>query len=454
MTSQTKRLSKGIYIGLAIAIVSLGFAILGGVYFYRQADEYKEELHNTYMRAFHDMSDYLNDIDIGLKKTMLAQDAPQLSALSAHLYMQAEAAKSCLAQLPIEDASFDNTSKFLSQTGDYAAYLSRKVIQNETVTEEEYQNLGNLSDYAEAVNEEFSKLEDKIYENSMTVESIKASNPFVAYAEEESFKDGMQRLESMPQEYPSLIYDGPFSEHLEDAEPQALKDKQMVSRRTAESVVKLFLGEERAKKTTYQNDGSGTLDTYLFSGNTDSGSISIEVTKQGGMVLWMLDSREVKESRLSVEQAMTAGALFLSQRGFPSMKSSYYDVADNIATINYAYQQDGVTMYPDLIKVKIALDNGEVLGFEAQGYLMCHREREIPETAIREDAARQKVGTHLSVGDVSMAYIPLESKREVFCYELSGTLGKHNFLIYVNAQTGGIEKILMLLESENGILTL
>lgn len=454
MTSQTKRLSKGIYIGLAIAIVSLGFAILGGVYFYRQADEYKEELHNTYMRAFHDMSDYLNDIDIGLKKTMLAQDAPQLSALSAQLYMQAEAAKSCLGQLPIEDASFDNTSKFLSQTGDYASYLSRKVIQNETVTEEEYENLGSLSEYAEAVNEEFSKLEDKIYENSMNVESIKVSNPFVAYAEDESFKDGMQRLESMPQEYPSLIYDGPFSEHLEDAEPQALKDKQTVSRRTAESVVKLFLGEERAKQTAYESDGSGTLDTYLFSGNTDSGSISIEVTKQGGMVLWMLDSREVKESRLSVEQAMTAGALFLSQRGFPSMKSSYYDVADNIATINYAYQQDGVTMYPDLIKVKIALDNGEVLGFEAQGYLMCHREREIPDAAISEDAARQKIGTHLLVGDVSMAYIPLESKREVFCYELSGTLGKHNFLIYVNAQTGGIEKILMLLESENGILTL
>lgn len=454
MTSQTKRISKGVFIGLAAAIVSLGFAILGGVYFYRQADEYKEELHNTYMRAFHDMSDYLNDIDIGLKKTMLAQDAPQLSALSAQLYMQAEAAKSCLGQLPIEDASFDNTSKFLSQTGDYASYLSRKVIQNETVTEEEYQNLGSLSDYAEAVNEEFSKLEDKIYENSMSVESIKASNPFVAYAEEESFKDGMQRLESMPQEYPSLIYDGPFSEHLEDAEPQFLKDKQTVSRRTAESVVKLFLGEERAKKTAYESDGSGTLDTYLFSGNTDNGSISIEVTKQGGMVLWMLDSREVKETRLSVEQAMKAGALFLSQRGFPSMKSSYYDVADNIATINYAYQQDGVTMYPDLIKVKIALDNGEVLGFEAQGYLMCHREREIPDAAISEDVARQKIGTHLLVGDVSMAYIPLESKREVFCYELSGTLGKNNFLIYVNAQTGGIEKIFMLLESENGILTL
>ncbi|MBO5930376.1 MAG: germination protein YpeB, partial [Clostridia bacterium] len=345
-------------------------------------------------------------------------------------------------------------SKFLAQAGDYAAYLSRKVIQNETVTAEEYENLSDLSEYAEAVNQEFSKLEDKIYENSMSIESIKVSTPFVAYADGESFTDGMQRMETLPQEYPSLIYDGPFSEHLEDAESEFLNSKQTVSKRTAESVVKLFLGEERAKKVAYESDGSGTLDTYLFSGNTENGNIAIEVTKEGGMVLWMLDAREVKETQLQIEQAMTAGALFLSQRGFPSMKSSYYDVADNVATINYAYQQDGVTMYSDLIKVKIALDNGEVLGFEAQGYLMCHREREIPETALREEEARQKVEAHLAVKNVSMAYIPLESKREVFCYELSGTLGKNDFLIYVNAQTGGIEKILMLQKSENGVLTI
>ncbi len=454
MTKQESRFPKSAYIVITIALIAVGIAAVGGVYYYRQAEGYKGELHNTYMRAFHDMADYLNDIDIGLKKTMLTQDVTQLSVLSAQLYQQAEAAKSCLAQMPVEDASFDNTSKFLSQAGDYAAYLSRKIIQNEAVTEEEYQNLSHLSDYAEAVYAEFSKMEDAVYKNTMSVESLKSANPFVAYADSDNFKDGMQRIESMPQKYPSLIYDGPFSEHLEDAEPQFLKDKQMVSKRTAESVVKLFLGEERAKRTSYAGEGSGALATYLFSDSGENGSISMEVTKQGGMVLWMLDAREVTRTHISIEQAMTAGAVFLSRRGYPSMKSSYYEVADNIATINYAYQQDGVIMYPDLIKVKIALDNCEVVGFESQGYLMCHKEREIPTDVIGEETARKKAGEHLSVEKVQMAFIPLESKREVCCYELSGTLGNRNFLIYVNAKTGGVEKILLLIESENGILTI
>jgi spore germination protein len=32
---------------------------------------------------------------------------------------------------------------------------------------------------------------------------------------------------------------------------------------------------------------------------------------------------------------------------------------DNIAVINYVYTEDKVVIYPDQIKLKIALDNGE-----------------------------------------------------------------------------------------------
>lgn len=453
MTEQANRGYKGVYAILAIVFVSLAAVALGCVYYYKQANDLKEELHSCYMRAFHDTADYLNNIDVDLKKTMLATDATQLSALSAGLYMQAEAAKNGLAQIPVENTAFNSISKFLSQVGDYSSYLSRKVIGNGEITDEEFENLDSLSVCAEAVSKEFSKIENALYSSSVSVESLKLQNSLVAYAEEEDFEENMILTESLPQEYPALIYDGPFSEHLQTAEPEMLKNKQKISRFTAEDVVKMFLGEKRAAKVSYESDGGGQIETYMFTGGDDSGSISIEVTKKGGMALWMLDSREVSDARLSVEQAVSAGEMFLSQHGYPSMKSSYYDVSGNVATVNYAYLQDGTVMYPDLVKVKVALDNGEIVGFESRGYIMCHREREIPQRVIGEEAAHQKVGKHLALDVVSTAYIPLESKREVFCYEIKGTLGKNNFLIYINAETGREEKILMLLESENGILT-
>ena len=63
--SQKKR-SRGIYTVLTISLVSLAVVALAGVYYYKQAKDAKEELHNTYMRALHDMGDYVNDIDVSL----------------------------------------------------------------------------------------------------------------------------------------------------------------------------------------------------------------------------------------------------------------------------------------------------------------------------------------------------------------------------------------------------
>ena len=38
----------------------------------------------------------------------------------------------------------------------------------------------------------------------------------------------------------------------------------------------------------------------------------------------------------------------------------------------------GVRIYPDLVKVSVALDNGEIVGFEAMGYLMAHQRAKDP----------------------------------------------------------------------------
>jgi len=47
------------------------------------------------------------------------------------------------------------------------------------------------------------------------------------------------------------------------------------------------------------------------------------------------------------------------------MKETYYLNENGIITINYAYNQDDVIMYPDLIKVKVALDDGALFSVVA-----------------------------------------------------------------------------------------
>ena len=136
------------------------------------------------------------------------------------------------------------------------------------------------------------------------------------------------------------------------------------------------------------------------------------------------------------------------------MSERYYIKEGKSITANFAYVQDGVTVYGDLVKVKVALDNGGVIGFEAQGYLMGHHRREIPAPVITPEAALSAISNVVTVKRTSQALIPTPDGRELPCYEILGLCGERNFLMYVNTQTGVEENILMLYETEDGVLTL
>ena len=136
----------------------------------------------------------------------------------------------------------------------------------------------------------------------------------------------------------------------------------------------------------------------------------------------------------------------------------YYEWFNNlkeggIVTINYAYEQNGVTIYPDLIKVKVALDNGEILGVETSGYLNNHTERTFTKAKISIEEAKSKLNKSLEITSEGMAIIPTEWKTEILCYEFKGKIDDTDFLVYTNVETGREENILVIIDTPNGILT-
>lgn len=137
------------------------------------------------------------------------------------------------------------------------------------------------------------------------------------------------------------------------------------------------------------------------------------------------------------------------------MEPTFSEVKDNIAYISFAYQQDDIIFYPDIINVQIAMDNGQVLAVEAQNYLMSHKEREINEAELSEEEARELASSTLEeIESVRLAVIPTSSLREVFTYEVRGKVGEEIYIIYINAETGNEEEILKVILSETGTFAL
>jgi germination protein YpeB len=103
--------------------------------------------------------------------------------------------------------------------------------------------------------------------------------------------------------------------------------------------------------------------------------------------------------------------------------------------------------YPDLIKVKISLTDGNLLGWEANSYLQNHISREITMPSITQDQALKKVSPRLSVHSIRLALIPKDWGEEVLTYEFYASYGDNLYIVYINAESGYEENILMVLNT-------
>ena len=194
------------------------------------------------------------------------------------------------------------------------------------------------------------------------------------------------------------------------------------------------------------------MPTYSFS----QGSLTIDVTCAGQFVARVIDSRQVTKSVLSVEDACENARVFLAMQGYSDFQESYYSVSDNICIVNFAARQNGITCYPDLIKISVALDNGSVVLFDACGYLMNHTVRELAAPGLTAEQTRKRLSPALTVkADPALAVVPVPGGNEALCYEFQCTgADGETILVYLDAQTGLERQLLILLQSDGGTLTI
>ena len=279
----------------------------------------------------------------------------------------------------------------------------------------------------------------------------------VAFAQQVSTQsmDGFSNLEENFHEYSGLIYDGAFSEHITSSEKKGLTGED-IEEEAAKLKAIQFIGENNIKEI--KNLGyseNANIPEYNFSIKTNQEEeITISISKKGGHVIYMNSNRSVNTEIISQEEANEKGKEFLNAKGYSNMKETYYLKQDGIVTINYAYTQNDVVIYSDLIKVKVALDNGEILGMEATGYLNNHTNRDTSKVKISKEEATKTLNKNLEISSDGLAIIPTEFNTEILCYEFKGKVEEREFLVYINAENGREEDILMITNTPNGTLTM
>jgi len=409
-------------------------------------------------RAFAELVTGVSGVDTALQKSVYAVTPTIASAICTEVFGRAMTAEMALEILPFSTAETEQVAGFINKVGDYSLALSRAAASGREFSDDERGNLRALSDTASILALNLTQLQSDLSDGVLTMDELEdmenRMNKAAETMDASTIGGGIQLIEQEFPEIPSLVYDGPFSEHLSNPEAELLKSSEKVDENTARKAAARFLGFSEGKVYS-AGTGGGDMPCYYFSAEDDNVQYTVGITERGAYPASMTCYVQPGEAKLTIDEGVDKAKEFLAQRGFDSMAESYHMTQNGIVTVNFAYEQDGVICYSDLVKVCVALDTGKVCGFEAKGYILNHKPRELAAPAVGTDTARQSVPSELELISESVALVPTSGQYEVLCYEfVCKTEDDRKYIIYVNAETGQQEKLLILLEDESGSLTI
>lgn len=441
---------------IIVLVVGVIAALSWGYTESQYRETYRTYLENSYQDDFQTVLASIKNIETLLSKAMVSGSKEYLSEILSDVWNQADIAQNNIGKLPISHTSIRETLQFINQLGDFSYTMNRIEVQGGEISQEQWADLEKLQKNCRYLLEELQSLNQEMEEGGVKFGDLrKEGEKYFDQASENLITERFTSVEKEMTEYPKLIYDGPFSDHIKDIEPKWIKGEE-ITEEEGKQIALDFINSKGASVTNSYESKEATIPKYSYDIKLSQRDETayVEITRVGGHVLLVMKTRNPSEQKMTMEEAKEKADEFLKEKGYKNLKNTYYEKYQGAGVFNYAYFQDDVVIYPDLIKVQVALDDGEILGLEAQGFHMSHTEREIPDPKLSLEEARERVSIRLDITHERLAIIPTEFKTEVFCFEFKGVYKGEWYIIYIDAMTGREQQILKIIKANESVLTL
>ncbi|MDR1094548.1 MAG: germination protein YpeB [Clostridiales bacterium] len=446
MNAKTKRIA-----GLTVLFAALACAgLLISAAFIAKAADTQRALENMYQKSFYDLTANVGNIDVRLSKLMAAGSLETEKNTAAEIWRQANIAADNIAQLPLKHEEMSETVKFLNQTGDFGHSLCKKLNAGQTLTDADRKTVEDLQARCGRANAELLRVSEKLqgdWKISDHVDRGQAGRSGGA-----AFGDGWADLQIQSVDYPRMIYDGPFSDALEKKGYKAVEGAPEIGGEQAAERIRHILSDMNVSDVKFLGDANGDVETHEFEVRTQKGNYYVQMTVRGAFPVMAQSDRAVGAGKIDAGEAVRLAEKFAAEKlELKDMRGVWVNLFGGAATVNLAPEQDGAVIYPELVKVKVALDDGQITGVEARAYARGHGEdRTVPTARLTEGEALKKVSPRLDVSHIRKAVIPRDGGREALAYEFWASYKDFDYIVYINAETGAEEDILRVIDKNQG----
>lgn len=398
------------------------------------------------MERQRDMTDVvaaMADIEVNLQKLLIASGASQSVTLLGETALLAQHVETGLSRLPLSAQAASGAMKFAGQMGEYVMTLATQVSGGGALSTDDERQIESLLAACQGLNAHLLSVGERLYTEPMT----ELEDTDALYAQEaQGWQDDAIAGESdIP--YPSLIYDGPFSDGRTDGPPKGLTGERITREQAREAAARY--ASTTPDRVADAADSGGAFEAFGFTAAAQDGNISVQVTGQGGHLLWMMPETAEFEPRVSQEDCLRAAQVYLADAGFGEMERCFVQQYDGMVVANFAAVQDGVLLYPDQVKVQISMATGAVVGAECSQYLMNHERRLHLAPKLTHEQAQQTLSSRLNVRGARLCVIPTDAG-EALCWEYEGEFAGETYFVYVDAQTGVATQMLRVTRTQDG----
>ena len=439
-----KRHSPG-FGGWLAAVISLGATslVLATIvtYGWMNMSAMQTNMAGMQTQSLYELNSIVDNLDSNLAKARVSTSSTDRARVLADIAIESEMAEVVLERLPLEITLTEEMASFLNKMGDSAQSMLYTVAAG-----------GELEEW------QISSLE-YMYRNNLKLK--RALNEIVASAGsgdiialmrgkgsvlEGSFND----IQNNVIEEPKGIFDGPFSQNSEDTNPSVFEGMAEVSQAEAESIAREIFADYKVTDARCTGEATrGNLAFYNITLMTDDGEMLAQLSKKGGKMVMFDSYKECTQHNFSVERCRDIAADFLKALGFENLESVWVSENGTTCNINFCPVQNGVVLYPDMVKVKVCEERGIVTGAEAMSYVMNHSQRDIAGATITKAEAQSVIDGRIEVTSSRLALIPVDGQ-EVLCYEFAGKFDGSDYFVYVDAATGNEVQVLTVVGTAQG----
>lgn len=449
---------KGLLVIPLLTLFVIGIGAWGLDHVNKQAGASQNALEASYQNNFFSMVENFENLDVLLSK-LLASNSTDRDIISlVTVWSTAEIAKTNLNNLPVNTHEMMRSNQYLAQLGDFCYSLAQKIAGGQSITESDWQKIKQLHEENRTIHSELRSMLGLLQDKQIKLGNLKRLRTGGKLSpDNQKLLDGFGKLdERLQNEAPTLTYDGPFSDHVVNHKPSGLTGQMIDDKEAAKIALKFAenLNVNNRYTAKLNGEATGKIPVYtvtLQSEDKDKSDLTLGISKKGGHVVLMIAAGEKAGiRRVDTLEAKNTAAEFVQKLDLGEFLSTGHLIEGNEMLVNFALLEDNIVIYPDMIQVVVSLENGNIAAFDANKYLLSHRERELSAPKITEAQAQAKVNERLAIEDIRLALIPLGNLDEKLTYEIKGKIDEDTYYVYINAENGFQEKILLIVETAQG----